>query len=132
MPAAAYRKLTKKLYRRQLAVSRRGHGGAIAIHTNEVTMKRILLSTTTAVGVLAVVALSGVANANSDKCNVPTAERQTTEALKQKLEGEGWKVRRIKSDDGCYEVYGFDDKGRRVEAYFDPKTFVLVKLDDED
>jgi hypothetical protein len=31
-------------------------------------------------------------------------------------------VRRIKIDGQCFEVYGTDDKGKRVEAYFNPKT----------
>lgn len=98
-------------------------------------MKRILFSSTMAAGILAVVAaatLPGVAGASSEACSVSAAERQTSDALKQKLEGEGWKIRRIKSEGGCYEVYGFNPKGRRVEVYFDPKTFAVVKLNDED
>lgn len=43
--------------------------------------------------------------------------------LQRKLAGEGWKVRQVKTFNGCYEVYGFDAKGQRVEAFFDPKTF---------
>jgi hypothetical protein len=46
--------------------------------------------------------------------------------LHRKLTGEGWKVRQVKVDNGCYEVYGFDDKGNRVEIYFNPKTFEKV------
>jgi hypothetical protein len=46
--------------------------------------------------------------------------------LQRKLTGEGWKVRQIKNFNGCYEVYGFDEKGQRAEAFFDPKTFEKV------
>ncbi|MDB5731924.1 MAG: hypothetical protein JWQ03_1819 [Variovorax sp.] len=46
--------------------------------------------------------------------------------LQRKLTGEGWKVRQVKNFKGCYEVYGFDEKGRRVEAFFHPKTFERV------
>lgn len=46
--------------------------------------------------------------------------------LESMLTGKGWKIRRIKEDGGCYEVYAFDDKGERVEAYFHPKTLDLV------
>lgn len=46
--------------------------------------------------------------------------------LQRKLVGEGWKVRQVKSFNGCYEVYGFDEKGLRVEAFFHPKTFEKV------
>ncbi len=69
---------------------------------------------------------SGAAFA-SDKCSVPRAEWQPKEALQQKLEGDGWKIKKIKVDDGCYEVYGSDATGKRRETYFDPKTFVAVK-----
>lgn len=43
--------------------------------------------------------------------------------LKKQLTAKGWKVRRIKIDGGCYEVYAIDDKGDRVESYFHPVTF---------
>ena len=52
----------------------------------------------------------------------PAAEWQTKDALEKKLVDSGWKVRRIKVDGQCYEVYGTDDKGQRAEAYFHPKT----------
>ena len=46
--------------------------------------------------------------------------------LESMLTGKGWNIRRLKEDGGCYEVYAFDDKGERVEAYFHPKTLGLV------
>ena len=46
--------------------------------------------------------------------------------LEKQLTAKGWKIRRIKIDGGCYEVYAIDEKGERVEAYFDPKTLALV------
>ena len=45
------------------------------------------------------------------------------EALKAKLAEDGWIVRKAKVDGGCYEVYGTDPQGNRVEAYFHPVTF---------
>jgi hypothetical protein len=72
---------------------------------------------------------SAVLASDDEYCNVPVANWQPREALQKKLEGDGWKVRRIKSDDGCYKVYAIDDKGRRIEAAYDPKTFEMVKLE---
>lgn len=46
--------------------------------------------------------------------------------LEQLLKEKGWTVRRIKEDGGCWEVYGLDDKGQRVEAYFHPVTLAAV------
>ncbi|MBO6826535.1 MAG: PepSY domain-containing protein [Sneathiella sp.] len=68
----------------------------------------------------------------SDLCKVPTDEWQPKEALQEKLEGQGWKVSRIKVDDGCFEAYAKDAGGRRVEAYFNPKTLEVVKQKFED
>lgn len=67
----------------------------------------------------------------SDLCTVPEAERQPIEALQQKLESEGWAVKKIKVDDGCYEAYATNAEGNKVEAYFDPKTFELVKTKED-
>jgi hypothetical protein len=65
---------------------------------------------------------TGLATCNSG----PKSAWQPQDALKTKLTGEGWKVRRIKVDGGCYEVYAINDKGERVEAYFHPVTFKHV------
>ncbi|MET3915363.1 hypothetical protein ABID97_002145 [Variovorax sp. OAS795] len=57
---------------------------------------------------------------------VPKEEMRPQMELQRKLTSEGWKVRQIKNFNGCYEVYGFDEKGQRAEVFFDPKTFEKV------
>ena len=57
---------------------------------------------------------------------VAKEEAKPQMALQRKLTIEGWKVRQIKNFNGCYEVYGFDEKGERVEAFFHPKTLEKV------
>lgn len=42
--------------------------------------------------------------------------------LKKKMIADGWQVRHIKEDGGCYEAYGTTPDGQRVEAYFHPVT----------
>ncbi len=81
----------------------------------------ILLST------ILIVALSGSALADQ-RCNVPLAEWQPREALQQKVEAEGWKVTRIKTDDGCYKVSAVNDKGDRYEAKIDPGSLKIMKV----
>lgn len=44
------------------------------------------------------------------------------DALTDKLVEAGWSVRFMKEDGGCWEVYGTDAEGRRVEGYFHPVT----------
>lgn len=65
-------------------------------------------------------------------CNDPIADWQPREVLRTLLEAKGWKVRRIRVDDGCYEVRALDELGRRVEASYSPATLELVELEIED
>lgn len=90
-------------------------------------MKRTLIFTVFAAGFLT----AGAAWAGPD-CAVPEAERQSTDTLQKQLEDAGWQVKRIKIEDGCYEVYGHDEEGHRVEAYFDPQTLAMLEREDDD
>lgn len=56
----------------------------------------------------------------------PESGWQPQEKLQKQLVDKAWQVRRIKVDGGCYEVYGINEKGERVEAYFHPVTFAPV------
>jgi len=56
----------------------------------------------------------------------PRESWQPQQKLEKILTDRGWKIRRVKEDGGCYEVYAFDEKGERVEAYFHPTTLELV------
>ncbi|WP_449287001.1 PepSY domain-containing protein [Marinobacter sp. PE14] len=67
-----------------------------------------------------------------DDCDDPVANWQPRENLRQKLEGEGWTVYRIKVDDGCYEVKGLAPAGFRAEASFAPASLQLMELERED
>lgn len=67
----------------------------------------------------------------ADKCTVPMADWKPRADLEAKLKEQGWNVRTIKTEDGCYEAYAIDEKGNRVEAYFDPKTLEPVGAADE-
>ncbi len=56
----------------------------------------------------------------------PKAQWQPQMALQRKLVDEGWRVRQVKVLGNCYEVYGFNAQGERVEAFFNPRTFERV------
>ena len=76
---------------------------------------------------LALTAATGVLADGNFKCDVPKAEWKKQTELKDKLLADGWKrVRQVKVDNGCYEVYGFNEKNERAEVYFNPKTFEKV------
>ena len=50
---------------------------------------------------------AGAAFADDD-CFVPMADWQPREAVAEFASSQGWEVRRIKIDDGCYEIDGRD------------------------
>jgi hypothetical protein len=79
----------------------------------------MILAATIALGLAA----SPAAATGKMSCKAPQASWKSMDALKAKLTGEGWAVRKAKVDGGCYEVYGTDPEGRSVEAYFDPASF---------
>jgi hypothetical protein len=47
-------------------------------------------------------------------------------------EAQGWTVRRIKIDDGCYEIDGRDAKGRTFKVTVDPGTLAIIGFKHED
>jgi hypothetical protein len=80
-------------------------------------MRKLILATA------AVLPLIGVSAAVAEpSCNVAKAEWQPEQALRDKLAAQKWTIKKIKVDNGCYEVYGTDDKGKKVEVYFNPKS----------
>lgn len=64
----------------------------------------------------------------ADDCDVPIARWQPREAVLQMAAQKGWKVQRLKIDDGCYELRGIDRDGQRFKAKLDPETLVPVKM----
>jgi len=46
---------------------------------------------------------------------------------KAKIESQGYKIRKFKVDGNCYEIYGRDKDGKKVEIYYDTKTLDVVK-----
>ncbi|GLR62763.1 PepSY domain-containing protein [Marinospirillum insulare] len=71
--------------------------------------------------------IAGTAFAEDD-CKDPVANWQPREVLRQQLEEQGWKISRIKVDDGCYEVKGYDQLGNKVKAEYFPASLRLRKL----
>jgi hypothetical protein len=71
---------------------------------------------------------AGVALADDD-CFVPMADWQPREAVAQLAADQGWTVRRIKIDDGCYEIVGRDAEGRSIEVKIHPGTLQIVEFE---
>ncbi|MCD1624387.1 MAG: PepSY domain-containing protein [Paracoccaceae bacterium] len=74
---------------------------------------------------------AGMALADDD-CFVPMADWQPREAVAQLAKDKGWTLRRIKIDDGCYELDGRDGQGRRIEVTIHPATLEVIEIEFED
>ena len=77
-------------------------------------------------------ALPASAALADDDCFVPMADWQPREAVAQFAIAQGWEVRRIKIDDGCYEIDGRDATGRAIEVKLHPGTLQIVEFEFED
>ena len=86
------------------------------------TIKTILCA-----AILTVGASSAFAHGNITCKEYPKNEWRPHTELEQKLVKEGWKIRRMEKTDSCYEVYAKTPDGKRVEAFFDPKTLERVE-----
>jgi len=88
---------------------------------------KTLLRLSLAVSLLAVADVA-VADGNVSCAAAPRAERKPPAQLTQMLKKQGWAIRKMQMFNNCYEVYGFDEKGKPVEAFFDPRTLERVPV----
>lgn len=73
---------------------------------------------------------SPAALADTD-CSDPVAEWKPRDLLRQQVEQLGWTVRRIKIDDGCYELRGVDRMGNKIKAKYAPASLRIRSLEVE-
>ena len=71
---------------------------------------------------------AGAAFADDD-CFVPMADWQPREEVAALAARQGWTVRRIKIDDGCYKIDGRDAEGRKIEVKVQPGTLQIVEFE---
>ena len=73
------------------------------------------------------IAAAGPALAEGNCTNAPKSKWQPKSALELQLQADGFKVRQIKVEGGCYEVYATDKDGKRANMAYNAET--LEKLD---
>ncbi|HEX5778172.1 MAG TPA: PepSY domain-containing protein [Xanthobacteraceae bacterium] len=84
-------------------------------------MRRVVLLLTFAV-------LAGPAMAGPNCTSEPKANWLSEAAMKEKIAALGYKFRVFKVTSGnCYEIYGTDTGGKRIEVYFHPVTGKVVE-----
>lgn len=79
--------------------------------------------------VTAVLALAAATAASAGpSCNAPKDKWMNQEEFKKLVEKQGYQIKVFKITKGqCYEIYGLDKDGRKVEIYFDPATAAVIE-----
>ena len=86
----------------------------------------------TLVAMLALIASCPVgAFAKADCKAYPKAEWMKEADAKAKIEAQGYTINKFKVDGNCYEIYGKNKEGKKVEIYYDAKTLEPVKSEIE-
>lgn len=73
---------------------------------------------------------SAMASDESSRCSgTQSPDAKSAEQVKAHFQARGWEIRRVESDDGCFEIYGLDDQDVRREVYVEPTTLEIVHDD---
>jgi hypothetical protein len=67
------------------------------------------------------------AYAKSECTDQPKDKWMNEADFKKKVESEGYKIKKFKKPGTCYEIYGTDKDGKKVEIYFNPVDGTIVK-----
>jgi hypothetical protein len=76
---------------------------------------------------LVAAAFSASALAAPQCTTAPRAQWLTEAAMKQKVVDQGYQIKTFQVSGNCYEIYGKDKAGNKVEIYFDPTDGHIVK-----
>lgn len=74
-----------------------------------------------------IVSLTGVAHAKKTCTDQPKEKWMSEADFKKKVEADGYKIKKFKQPGTCYEIYGTDKDGKKVEIYFNPVDGTPVK-----
>ncbi len=67
------------------------------------------------------------AQAKKNCTDEPKEKWMSIEDFKKQKEAEGFQIRKFKQPGTCYEIYGKDKSGKKVEIYFNPVDGSVVK-----
>ncbi|TWI12505.1 PepSY domain-containing protein [Aerolutibacter ruishenii] len=78
-------------------------------------------------------ALAAPAAFAGPKCtDAPRSEWMPEKTMQDRITKAGYTIDKFKVSGTCYEIYGKDKTGRRVEIYYDPTDGSVVKERDDD
>jgi hypothetical protein len=70
--------------------------------------------------IMSLLFVSGVAFAKKNCTDQPKEKWMSEADFKKKAQAEGYKIRKFKQPGTCYEIYGQNKDGKKVEVYFNP------------
>jgi len=71
---------------------------------------------------------ASAAHAGSQCTTQPRTAWQDADKFQAELKSQGYQIGKFKITSGqCYEIYGRDKTGKKVEIYFDPVSGQIVK-----
>lgn len=84
-----------------------------------------------ALSLLGLSMLPQLAFAGANCPSYPKEDWASEDTLKEGLAAEGYTIKKFKIDGNCYEIYGRNKEGKKVEIYFDMKTLAIIKAEIE-
>jgi hypothetical protein len=99
--------------------------GACALARETMIMKPLILTAIVLMG------MAGALRAEEEDCYVRMSDWQPRSAILQVAAANGWEVFRIKTDDGCYQIWAIDAEGRPIEVTLNPATLEVLTLEYE-
>ncbi len=91
-------------------------------------MKKYLIYTASSIALA--IASPAYASGGVD-CGNASGQWMSQDEAKIKASELGYDVRRVKGEDGCFEIYALDQDGDRVELFMNPVTGVIVEIDNK-
>jgi len=80
---------------------------------------------------LVAIGMSSSVLASSYECDSgPESEWKTKDEAKAILVAKGYEVRKVKVEDGCYELYTKKD-GKKFEVFINPATLEIAKIKED-
>ncbi len=69
--------------------------------------------------------------AKKDCTDQPKDKWMSEADFKKMAEGQGYKIKKFKQPGSCYEIYGWNKAGQKVEVYFNPVDGSVLKTEIE-
>lgn len=77
---------------------------------------------------MSLITLSAAVSFAAPECTKEPKDKWMSEAkMKEMIQAQGYKTKVFKVAGNCYEIYGWDKNGSKVEIYFNPVDGSIVK-----